>query len=55
MNNYATRFHLDGTVTIWDVYRQRWMRTDEPSDEVLASLSSDERKRVLEHCQENDR
>lgn len=49
MNNYKTKFHRDGTVTLWDVYRQQWDRTDSPSDEVLASLPPNERNRVIRH------
>lgn len=47
---YRTTYHRDRTVTIWDVYRQSWRRTSRPSDAVLASLSSDERARVMRHC-----
>ena len=50
MNDVRTIYHRDRTVTIWDVYQQQWMRTDEPSDRVLASLSTDERERVIRHC-----
>lgn len=47
---YATRFHRDGTVTVWNVYTQQWdMRTSRPSDSVLASLSREERERVIKH------
>lgn len=46
---YATTFHRDGTVTVWDVYTQSWVRTSRPSDRILASLSS-ERDRVIRHC-----
>lgn len=45
-----TRFHRDGHVTVWDVYRQEWSRTPRPRDEVLASLPPRERERVIRHC-----
>lgn len=50
-SDYATKFHRDGTVTVWDVYEQTWVRThvSRVSDQVLASLSSDERARILGH------
>jgi hypothetical protein len=47
---YDTTFHRDHTVTVWDVYRQRWLRTSCPSDQTLASLPSDERQRVMQWC-----
>ena len=49
-----TKFHDDGTVTIWDVYQQGWSRTAWPEDCVLASLSSDERDKVIKHCRGED-
>lgn len=48
---YRTTYHRDHTVTIWDVYQQRWLRTARPSDAVLASLSPSERERVMRHCE----
>lgn len=47
---YATTYHRDRTVTVWDVYKQQWLRTSDPSDRVLASLSTSERDRVMLHC-----
>ena len=44
-----TRFHRDGTVTLWDVYAQRWERYRTVPDRVLASLTHAERERVLRH------
>lgn len=46
---YATTFHRDGTVTVWDVHQQQWVRTSRPSDQILASCSSD-RERIKRHC-----
>jgi hypothetical protein len=51
---YAASIHSDGTVTVWDVYRQqslehvRYVR-----DEVLASLPHDEREAVIAHLAEH--
>jgi hypothetical protein len=47
---YQTKFHRDGSVTIWNVYTQQWQRTSNPSDSVLASLSVKECERVIKHC-----
>lgn len=47
---YATTYHRDGSVTVWDVYAQQWLRTDNPSARVLASMSRKERERVILHC-----
>ena len=49
-----TKFHDDSTVTIWDVYRQRWNHTARPEDRVLASLESAERDKVIKHCRGED-
>ena len=45
-----TKFHRDGSVTVWDVYCQQWVRTFRPVDYVLASLPSKVRDRVMQHC-----
>jgi hypothetical protein len=47
---YATKYHRDHTVTVWNVYTQQWERTSRPSDRVLASLSDQERQRIQRHC-----
>ena len=43
-----TKYHRDGTVTLWDIYRQAWVRirASRISDEILSSLSSHERTRI---------
>lgn len=46
---YDTTYHRDGSVTVWDVYRQGWLRTESPSDDVLASLSPEEREKIIAH------
>lgn len=45
---YATTFHRDGSVTLWNVYTQGWQRraASSVSDEVLASLPANERRRI---------
>lgn len=50
-NLYSTDYHSDGTITIWDVFAQQWVHTNQPSDRVLASLSTDERDAVLRHLE----
>lgn len=47
---YKTTYHKDGSVTLWNVFTQQWLRTRRPSDEVLASLPKEERRRVMRHC-----
>ena len=48
-STYATTYHRDGRVTLWDVYKQQWITTSRVRDEVLASLPADERQRVIRH------
>ena len=48
-NTGNTTCHRDGTVTIWDCIQQAWVRGDNPSDELLATLSKDERSKVIKH------
>ena len=44
---YRTTFHRDGTMTIWDVYTQSWVRTPDPSDKLLAFMSQLTRERAI--------
>ncbi len=46
---HKTTYHRDGSVSLWDVYQQQWVRTqaEAVSDEVLASLTKPERDRIL--------
>ena len=44
-----TTYHRDGSVTLWDVYRQQWMRYSAVPDSVLASLCASERWKVMAH------
>jgi len=48
MNNYKTKFHRDGTITIWNVYAQAWQRNqaDLIADSVLATLNDSERAKI---------
>lgn len=43
-----TKYHRDGSVTLWDIYAQAWrrIRASRISDEIMASLSPEERKRI---------
>jgi hypothetical protein len=53
-SRYASKLHPDGTVSIWDVYTQGWIRTIAPSDRILASLSREERGQVEAHLAKRD-
>ena len=48
MNLYATTYHRDGTVTVWSVHRQGWVRVHvtSMSDELLSTLTHGERSRI---------
>lgn len=50
-----TILHLDGSVTLWSVYMQTWVRAFSFDDEVLASLRADERSLVVGHLQSEHR
>ncbi len=48
--SYDTTYHRDGTVTVWDVYRQQWTRRQASElaldNDVMPTLSGAERERV---------
>ena len=46
---YKTRYHRDGSVTLWHVYSQTWVRTATVSDQTLATLGQEDRERILRH------
>jgi hypothetical protein len=46
-DSFKTKFHRDGSVTIWDVYQQQWVRTSRPTNQQLATLPK--RDRILKH------
>lgn len=46
---YATTYHCDGTITVWSVYLQQWVRTGRPSDGLLTTLPIAERERAVRH------
>jgi hypothetical protein len=46
---YDSTFHKDATVTVWDSCNQGWIRTSNPSDQMLSTLSNDEREKVIAH------
>jgi len=41
--------HRDGSVTLWSVYHQRWVRVMFPGDSELAAMAVLERLRALKH------
>lgn len=48
-NAYRPTYHRDGTVTIWSVHEQRWLRVSasEISDQELAAMPDAWRARIL--------
>ena len=44
-----TTYHRDGTVTLWCVLSQSWMR-GRPNDAVMSTLSGSEWGRVNRYC-----
>lgn len=45
---FRTRFHRDGTVTLWNVFVQSWERyhAGDVSDDLLATLGERTRRRI---------
>ncbi|HET9376699.1 MAG TPA: hypothetical protein VFO40_17120 [Chthoniobacterales bacterium] len=39
-------YHRDGTITLWEVYSQEWVRTANPTDEHLSGLPAAEIDRI---------
>ena len=50
---YKSKFHRDNTVSLWDIYQQRWtrVRASRVPAEILSSLSPEERKRIAKMAQ----
>lgn len=47
---FRTKYHRDYSVTLWNVYRQQWVRyRGSLPDSVSASLSYVERQKVSKH------
>jgi ornithine carbamoyltransferase len=46
---YATKYHRDHSVTVWNCLTQSWHRCYTMSDALLATLSEPERSRVMRH------
>jgi hypothetical protein len=47
--NYRRRtiiYHRDGTVRLWDVFSQSWVRTADPNDQLLDGLPRAELDRI---------
>jgi hypothetical protein len=55
MTSTKTKFHADGTVTLWSVQCQSWQRLSNVSNETLASLPAAERQMVIEHLAKAER
>ena len=49
MSTFRTKFHRDGSITLWDVYTQAWERTSRPSNAQLAAMPSNDRDRAIRH------
>jgi len=49
-NPVKTKFHRDGTITYWSVYKQSWQhRVSSIPNEELAAMNEKERSRVMKH------
>jgi hypothetical protein len=48
MSSTNSTYHRDGTITLWDIYRQQWRRIPaaEVTDRLLATLPPRERERI---------
>lgn len=44
-----TTLHADGTVTLWSVIRQQWLRGNNPLIDDLVACSEPERARIIAH------
>jgi len=44
-----TTLHRDGSVTLWNIYENRWERHETPPWRLLVTLGDDEKKRVMRH------
>lgn len=52
--NYRIRtiiYHRDGTVTLWDVSSQAWVRTADPNDQLLGGFRRPEIDRIQRFLQ----
>jgi len=45
--------HRDGQVTYWSVYNQIWKKSHSVPDEELATMSEDERERIILHLKKH--
>jgi hypothetical protein len=50
---FATVYHRDQSVTIWDVFAQSWLRLSTVPASILATLPKSERARVIRHTARN--
>lgn len=54
---YRTTYHRDGTVTVWDVYQQQWVRmaARDVSDRMLSTFDASERARIASMLERAER
>ena len=47
------KYHRNGEVTFWDVYRQGWQRlhASRISDQLLATMNDKDRERIARHAE----
>ena len=46
---YRTKYHRDGSVTVWDCRLQQWVRVSRLDDGLSATLMPEERARIERH------
>lgn len=46
---YASTFHRDSSVTVWNCLTGNWQRCYIMTDELLATFSEPERSRIVRH------
>lgn len=46
---YDSTYHRDGTLTYWNVYKQKWERGRDIPDHILATFDAKDRARTLKH------
>lgn len=54
INKEKAILHRDGQVTYWSVYNQIWRKSHSVPDEELATMSGDERERVIRHLKKHE-
>ena len=46
---YETKYHADGTVTVWNCLINQWQTLSAISDELSATLNDEERAKIAAH------